>query len=271
MDSAPCSQSAALPISTTAPPRDRSALLAIAVLIAIPTIFFTAADLIGGHLLLSGDNLLQNYPLRVLVGTDLRHGDLPFWDPYVWSGTPLLAGLNASTFYPATLLFAVLGSHAAWVIGQVLVFSSIGVGTFVLFRSCGVSVSAAFLGAFSFTFAGAVLSQTSVHIDMGDGFASLPWALLAVSRLGHDGRWRWAVLLGAAFALTILAGSPESLLDTAVLCGVFAVLRRSAGIGTWRRYATRSWHRCSDRSRHHRVRVASRTPFHRELPASCRR
>ena len=50
-------------------------VLAIAILIAIPAIFFTAADLFGGHLLLSGDNLLQNYPLRVLVGSDLRHGD----------------------------------------------------------------------------------------------------------------------------------------------------------------------------------------------------
>jgi hypothetical protein len=121
----------------------------------------------------------------------------------------------------------------------VLVYSSVGVGTFLLFRSCGLSVRAAFLGAFSFTFAGAVLSQTSVHIDMGDGFASLPWALLAVRKLGDDPRWRWALLFGVAFALTILSGSPEALLDTAALCLAFAVLRRSAGRGTWRSYASR--------------------------------
>ena len=219
--------------------RDRGTLAAIAILVAIPAIFFTAADLFGGHLLLSGDNLLQNYPLRVLVGNDLRHGILPYWDPFVWSGTPLLAGLNASAFYPATLLFAILPFHAAWVIGEVLVYSSVGVGTLLLFRSCGLSVRASFLGAFSFTFAGAVLSQTSVHMDMGDGFASLPWAVLAVRKLGDDPRWRWALLFGAAFALTILAGSPEALLDTAALCATFAILRRSAGRGTWRSYASR--------------------------------
>lgn len=224
---------------TPAPKRDNASLIAVAILIAIPAVFFTAADLLGGHLLMSGDNLLQNYPLRVLVGSDLRHGILPYWDPFVWSGTPLLAGLNAGTFYPATLLFAVMPFHAAWVIGQVLVYSSVGVGTFLLFRSCGLSVRAAFLGAFSFTFAGAVISQTSVHIDMGDGFASLPWALLAVRKLGEDARWRWAILFAAAFALIILAGSPEALLDTAALCATFAILSRSTGRGTWRGYASR--------------------------------
>ena len=43
---------------------------------------------------LVGDNLIQNFPLRLLVGTDLRHGHLPLWDPYLWSGSPLLAGFK---------------------------------------------------------------------------------------------------------------------------------------------------------------------------------
>lgn len=221
------------------PSRNHANAIAIAVLIAIPAAIFAAAYLFGGHLLLSGDNLLQNYPLRVLVGTDLRQGSLPLWDPFVWSGTPLLAGLNAGAFYPMTLLFAVVSSHVAWVIGQIFVFSSVGVGTFLLFRSGGTSAFTAFLGAFSFTFAGAVASQTAVHIDMGEGLASLPWALLAVRRIGDDGRWRWAVLLGIAFALSILAGSPEAILDTAALCVAFALFTLWGRRAMWQVYASR--------------------------------
>ncbi len=37
---------------------------------------------------LVSDNLIQNFPLRVLVGIDLRHGHAPVWDPYLWSGVP---------------------------------------------------------------------------------------------------------------------------------------------------------------------------------------
>lgn len=218
---------------------NRSNALAIATLVAIPVAFFGAAAALGGNLLLSGDNLLQNYPLRVLAGSDLRHGSMPFWDPYIWSGTPLMAGLNAGAFYPANLLYAVVSSHVAWVLGQMLVYSAIGVGTYLLLRCGGTSVGASFLGAFSFTFAGAVLSQTAVHIDMGDGLASLPWALIAVRRIGEDRRLRWAALFAAAFTLVILSGSPEATLDLACVCAVYAVLRRSSRYGTWWAYVSR--------------------------------
>ncbi len=71
-------------------------------LIAIPTAVFVLPDLIGGHLLLTGDNLQQNFPLHVLVGSMLRHGQLPFWNQYIFSGTPLMADFNAGAFYPLT-------------------------------------------------------------------------------------------------------------------------------------------------------------------------
>ena len=202
----------------------RSDVLCLSILIAIPAGVFGAADIFGGHLLLASDNLVQNYPLRVLVGTDLRHGMLPLWDPFVWSGTPLMAGLNAGAFYPTTLLFAV-SAHAAWVIGQIFVFATVSTGTYLLFRSGGSSPLASFLAAVSFSFAGAVAAQTAAHVDMGDGLAALPWALLAVRKISQDGRFRWALLLAGAGVLSILSGSPEAMLDTAAVCGIFALFK----------------------------------------------
>ena len=213
--------------------------LSVFALILIPTAVFAGADIFGGHLLLAGDNLIQSYPLRVLVGSDLRNGVLPTWDPWIWSGTPLLAGLNAGAFYPTTFLFALMGPHAAWVIGEIFIFSSIGVGTCLLLSDSGTSPIASFLGAAVFAFGGAVLTQASVHTDMAEGLASLPWVLLAIRRIGVDGRWRWCALLGVAFALTIVAGSPEAMLDTAMLGLTYGLLRWSVEHGIWRRLVTR--------------------------------
>lgn len=212
---------------------------AILALIAVPTIVFAGADIFGGHLLLNGDNLIQTYPLRALVGSDIRHGVMPSWDPWIWSGTPLMAGLNAGALYPATVLFAVFNAHVAWVLGEILIFSSIGVGTCLLFDDLGMSPIAAFLGAAVFTFGGAVAAQAAVHTDMADGLASLPWILLAVRKIAIDGRWRWAVLLGGAFGFTILAGAPEAMLDIAILAIVFGLVRVSVDRSSWTRLLTR--------------------------------
>ena len=213
---------------------------AILTLILVPTVVFAGADALGGHLLLSGDNLIQSYPLRVLVGSDIRHGILPSFDPWIWSGTPLLAALNAGAFYPTTLLFAVANPHVAWVIGEIFIFSSVGVGTCLLFSESGMSPFASFLGAAVFAFGGAVATQASVHTDMAEGLASLPWVLLALRRIAVDGRWRWSVLLGLSFALTVLAGAPEAMLDIALLALTYAVLRWSIDPKSWRRLISRA-------------------------------
>lgn len=205
-----------------------------AVLIVIPTAAFVLPDLIGGHLLITGDNLQQNYPLHVLVGSMLSHGQLPFWNQYIFSGTPLMADFNAGAFHPLMGLFIVLPDRAAWIVTEAILFSAIAVGMYVFLRALALSTTACLLGAMTFAFAGPVLSQVN-HVDMTEGYVAIPWMLLAVLHIVRDGRWRWSILLGIAYATVILGGAPEAMLDEALLVIAFAAL--SAGLsreGWWR-------------------------------------
>jgi hypothetical protein len=208
------------------------------VLIAIPTVAFVLPDLIGGHLLITGDNLQQNYPLHILVGSMLRHGQLPFWNQYIFSGTPLMADFNAGAFYPLTALFVTLPDRAAWVATEVIAFSAIAVGMYVFLRALKLSTVACVLAAATFAFAGPVLSQVN-HVDMTEGFVAIPWMLLAVLHIVRDGRWRWAILLGIAYATVILAGAPEAMLDEAFLIAAFAIMSAGLNRERWWRVLTR--------------------------------
>ena len=208
------------------------------VLIAIPTAAFVIPDLIGGHLLITGDNLQQNYPLHVLVGSMLRHGQLPFWNQYIFSGTPLMADFNAGAFYPLTGLFVALPDRAAWVATEVVVFAAIAIGMYVFLRALKLSTVACLLAAMTFAFAGPVLSQVN-HVDMTEGFVAIPWMLLAVLHIVRDGRWRWSILLGIAYATVILAGAPEAMLDEAFLIVAFAVMSAGLNQERWWRVLTR--------------------------------
>ena len=208
------------------------------VLVAIPTVAFVLPELVGGHLLITGDNLQQNYPLHVLVGSMLRHGQLPFWNQYIFSGTPLMADFNAGALYPLMGLFVVLPDRAAWIATEVILFSAIAVGMYVFLRAMALSVGACLLGAITFAFAGPVLSQVN-HVDMTEGFVAIPWMLLAVLHITRDGRWRWSILLGIAFATVILGGAPEAMLDEALLVIAFAAISAGLDRTSWWRVLSR--------------------------------
>ncbi len=208
------------------------------VFIAIPAAAFILPDVFGGHLLMTGDNLQQNYPLRVLVGSMYRQGELPFWNQYIFSGTPLLAGFNAGALYPLTGLFAVLPDRVAWIATEVVLFALIAIGMHLFLRALKLSTSASVLAAVTFSCSGVVLSQVS-HIDMTEGYASLPFMLLAVVHIVRDGRWRWSVLLGIAFALVIFGGAPEAMLDEGLLVIAYAALSAGVDRRRWWRVLSR--------------------------------
>ncbi len=162
----------------------------------------------------------------------LRHGELPFWNQYIFSGTPLMADFNAGAFYPLMGLFVALPDRAAWIATEVVLFSAIAIGMYAFLRALKLSTVACFLGAATFAFAGPVLSQVN-HVDMTEGFAAIPWMLLAVHHIVRDGRWRWAVVLGIAYATVILGGAPEAMLDEALLVIAYAVISAGFSAERW--------------------------------------
>ncbi|MGH9079077.1 MAG: hypothetical protein ACRDYE_03160, partial [Acidimicrobiales bacterium] len=236
----PATTLVASPSSSAARRHDRGPLRAWArthvvliVLLVIPFAVFGLPTLFG-HALLDGDNFIQNFPQRVLVGRDLDHGMLPLWNPYLFGGTPLLGGFNAGAAYPGTWLMAVLPVFAAWALTFAAVYDLALLGMYLFLRRQGMCRAAATFGAATFAFAGYMTAQMA-HVDLIQGAASLPWMLLAVHQLTerHDGAGpagMWAgirrvrlfvALLAVAFGLSILSGGVEAAIDSAVLLLIY--------------------------------------------------
>ncbi len=150
---------------------------AVGVLVVLPVLFFAVPAALG-HPAITGDNLIQNFPLRVLTGRQLRQGHLPLWNPLIWSGTPLLGGLNSGSFYPFTFFFAVLAPVAAFVVNLLGVYWAGGLGMYALCRRYGLRPVASFVGALTFAFSGAMSGQL-VHIAVIQGMSWMPLLVLA--------------------------------------------------------------------------------------------
>lgn len=57
----------------------------------------------GGHF--ASDAIRQIYPWKELAVSMIKEGQLPLWNPYAFSGTPLLANIQTAVFYPLNILF----------------------------------------------------------------------------------------------------------------------------------------------------------------------
>ena len=208
-------------------PWGRTDRLVLAALVVLPAVLFLV-PLAFGHVMLPGDDLTQNYPLRVLSGRDVRHGLLPLWDPFEWSGTPLLGGFNAGSIYPATLLFSFLPASLAWGLGQTATYALAGTGMLLFLRRRGLATVAAGLGALVFTWSGFMAAQLP-HTGLVEGMSWAPWILLALDHLALDhpaagGRRRlaWVGVLGLAGGLVSLGGDPRAVSDVAIVVVLYA-------------------------------------------------
>ena len=231
----PLPPSIALTSPPTTPPRflprnlvpmTRSDWIAIAVFIALPLLLYGIPAL-AGHLIVPGDDLNQNLPLRVLSGTFYRAGLMPAWNPLIWSGTPLLGGWNAGSIFPGTLLFAIFPVALAWTLNLAFAPAAAAIGLYLLMRRFRVSEPAAGFGALVFAFTGFMAGQM-VHIGLVQGTAFTPWILLSFDVLfrANPGVVRppfrlrsllsshsilWMLILASSIGGTVLAGDPRAI------------------------------------------------------------
>ena len=159
----------------------RPDLVAVLVLTAVPVLLYGLPAALG-HSNLPGDDSLQNFPLRVLAGRQLGHGVLPTFDPYIWSGAPLLGGWNAGTLSPFTMLFAFLPAGLAWALNEMAVYWVGALGLYAFLRVLRLRPAPSFLGAATFAFAGALDTQLA-HFGVVAGTSWLPLALVALTKL----------------------------------------------------------------------------------------
>src|SRR3989338_10011396 len=60
------------------------------------------------------DPVLQTYPWRYLVISNFKNFQMPLWNPYSFSGQPLLGNIQSSPFQIFNLLFFIMPFRLAW-------------------------------------------------------------------------------------------------------------------------------------------------------------
>jgi hypothetical protein len=161
-------------------------------------------------------------PPRLLWTSMMKSGAAPLWNPWNYSGIPLLATLQPGVFYPPHLLYFLLPFNVAWNWLIILHFVFAAFSVYLFLRYLNASWLASFVGGAVFMLSGYLLA---VHNLITHLFA-VPWfPLVLLSYLKYfDNRKRRNLVYSAVFlAMEFLAGAPEIVLGTVLVLAAFSV------------------------------------------------
>jgi hypothetical protein len=218
-----------------------------AALLLLPFLVLLPAALVRGVFYLH-DIQYYFYPYHAVQAALLHQGELPLWNPYAFSGMPLIGDGQTAMFYPPNWLFFILPGAAALNYDVLLQFSIAGAGMFLFGRHLGAGRLPATIGALAYMFCGFLTSRV-VHLSIQSGAAMIPLVFLGVDRDFQagtsEGRGSRTFVLrrrsrlaaaGAAVAVQSVTGHPQVPIYTALALGVYALVH---GIAQWR--AVHDW------------------------------
>ncbi|MFN0088526.1 MAG: YfhO family protein [Blastocatellia bacterium] len=192
-----------------------------AALLLLPLLYFLPAVL-GKITLAPGDGLTQNLGVRILIGQMIANEQLPLWNPYIFSGMPLLASIYPGAIYPPNWLFAILTPTVAMNVVVITTYHLTMIGTYLFARRAGMARLGALVAATAFGLGGYMIAHMG-HTSRIAAAAWLPWILLAIEHLHRRLTWRWVALGAAAIALQLFAGEPQMNFYTVLVCGAYGL------------------------------------------------
>lgn len=192
-------------------------------LVLLPLLQYWPA--VSGRVLLGpGDGVLMFLPLRVFAAQAWQAGELPLWNPWVFSGFPLLAAMTAGVFFPFNAAFLLWSAATATNAVALATLIAFGTGTYAYARVVGCTRAGALLAGVTVVGSGFTLARIG-NTPMIQAAPWLPWILIACERLRGAAQLRWVLGGAVAVALALVAGHPQIPAYTLAVAVAYVVWR----------------------------------------------
>lgn len=151
------------------------------------------------------DPVLQTYPWRHLVFKNIKEGNFPLWNPYSFSGQPLLANIQSSSFQLTNILFLISPFKIGWAISTILSSVLASLFMFLFLKDIGLSRPASLFGGLILPFSGFFIAW----LTWGSIIATVMWLpliLLCLNKIFKTKSIIWLLILTLAVSQIILSG-----------------------------------------------------------------
>lgn len=162
-----------------------------------------------GAVLAVGDGFDEFFPLMITMSRQYKDLSFPFWNPYMFSGFPLLGAMQAGALYPPNILFPLLFSPAlAFNLDLMLHYSLAGFFTFLYARQVGLGVFPSLVSGTVFSLLG-YLPAHLMHPSIITSGTWIPLLLFFYERIRLKTDIRDVIYASFVVALQIFAGHPQ--------------------------------------------------------------
>ena len=180
-------------------------LMLLGFVLLAPSLFSASPGVVGHPY---NDIAREFFGGRTFGFSTLARGVFPFWNPYLFGGTPYFANPQSALLYPLNFLFLALPVWAAINVTMALHLGLAAAGTYLFGRSVGMGrLPAALAGVVFGWSAHLMLAVYAGHLS---NLCTIPWIPLGLAALERtltgSRRGLAAVALAWTVALMVLAG-----------------------------------------------------------------
>jgi hypothetical protein len=172
----------------------------------------------------TSDCAFSYYPRRVFATEMMRQGQIPFWNPHQFCGTPFLATFQPAVLYPVNLALYSFQPTTQMDLFLYIHFLVAAVFTYLLARKLGISTGGGIVSALTFAFCGFMVTRYGQPTFVSTA-SWLPAVLYLAEHLIQRPGFRRIGLLGLGLSLCILAGFPQLVVVTVYALMVYTLVR----------------------------------------------
>ena len=206
----------------------RSFAMAALGLLVLTLFLFGDVLLGGGEVVLSapGTDVFSQYIYTRPFGFgELKKGNLPLWNPHIFSGAPFFGGFESALLYPLNLIFLIFPAAMAINLGIALHVFLCGIFTYLWLSHRNLHPLACFFSAVLLMFSGAFFMN--VYAGHLSNLSTMTWAPLLF--LALDGFFiapsaGWFLLGVLAITMQFLGGHPQHVYYTAIAAFLYTAL-----------------------------------------------
>lgn len=151
------------------------------------------------------DVVRQLYPWTTFVIQSIHSLQIPLWNPYNFSGSPLLANSQSAVFYPLHLLYLFLPQVAAWTLLVMLQPLLASIFTYLYAQKIGISKMGSILASVAFGYS-LFISVFLEYNTIGHVVLFLPLLLYVTEKLFEKKTYFFSVLFAVVVATSLFAG-----------------------------------------------------------------